>query len=169
MNTVLENMSKENSQNQNQSQSTLSAPLLITATIISVLLAIASSLNSVRHLFENTTEERKILSKVFTEYDHKSYVILKIKINNAVELEIYEKNNPDNSQLLKQKFILNDDSEAFLMVNSSALNLALIDVNKDGLLDIVCPTVDKNGNSRLNVFQYNSDIEQFLPYNALEN
>jgi len=169
MDKVLEKSTIENNQNLNSSKSVLSIPLLVTATLLSLLFAIASSMNSVRVIFENRTEERKILSKVFTEYGHKSFVILKIKINNAVELEIYEKIPPQNNQQLKQKFTLNDDSEAYLMVNSNALNLTLIDIDKDGLLDIVCPTVDKNGNSRLNVFQYNPDIEQFLPYTTSEN
>ena len=66
-------------------------------------------------------------------------------------------------QKLKQKFSFLDDTEAFLMMNENSENLALIDYDKDGFQDIVMPTVDKNGNSRLNIFKYNAELQQFMP------
>lgn len=147
-----------------ENEKSISVPLLIGALVLSLVFAIGSSMSSVRRIFNSSTEERKILAKAFTEYSGKAFVVFKIKTNTGIELEIYEKDFTNNNQQLKQRFPLNDDVEAFLMVNYDSMNLGLVDINSDGQLDIVAPTVDKNGNSRLNVFQYNSDLNSFVPY-----
>lgn len=148
----------------NENEKAISIPLLIGALVISLVFAIGSSMGSVRRMFNSNTEERKILAKAFAEYNSKVFVVFKIKTNLGVELEIYEKDLATNNQQFRQRFPLNDDVEAYLMVNNNSMNLGLIDVNNDGQMDIVAPTVDKNGNSRLNVFQFNSDLNSFVPY-----
>lgn len=146
-----------------ENEKTLSLPLLVASLIVSLIFAIGSSMTSVRKVFNSETEERKILSKVFAEYGEKVFVVFKIKTQNGIEVEIFEKDVYKGEQKFKQKFILSDDVDAYLMINSDSLNLGLVDVNKDGQLDVICPTVDKSGNSRLNVFQYNVDLSQFVP------
>ena len=73
-----------------------------------------------------------------------------------------------NNQHLKQKFSLTDDSEAFLMINNNSVNLGLDDVDHDGTLDIIAPTVDHNGNSRLNIFKFKPELDQFVPAQTVE-
>lgn len=141
----------------------LSMPLLVAALIISLIFAIGSSMTSVRNIFAPNSSERKILAKAFAQYDKSTFVIFKIKTHSGIELEVYEKAE-DGQQKFKQRFPLIDDTEAYLMVNSNSMNLGLVDANGDGQLDVIAPTVDKNGNSRLNVFQFNNDLLQFIPY-----
>ena len=148
----------------NENEKSISIPLLIGALVISLVFAVGSSMGSVRRMFNSNTEERKILAKAFAEYNGKAFVVFKIKTNVGIELEIYEKDLANNNQHFRQRFPLNDDVEAYLMVNDNSMNLGLIDVNNDGQMDIIAPTVDKNGNSRLNVFQFNSDLNSFVPY-----
>jgi len=169
MNTVANNTSNENVQLEKNENSRVAVSTFVIAFVLCLGFAVLSSVSSVRNLFLTDSTERKILSKIFTEYGEHQYTILKIKTATAIELEVYQKDNSTNQQLLKQKFNLNDDSEAYLMINTSALNLSLVDINKDGFLDIVAPTVDKYGNSRLNIFVYNSDIDQFTPSAPAEN
>lgn len=147
----------------------VSVSLLVGALILSLAFAIGSSMTSVRKIFTPTAEERKILAKAFAEFNDKVYVIFKIKTNNGIEIEFYEKESAKNAQILKQRVPLANDSEAYLMINSNSANLALVDVNHDGQMDIIAPTVDKNGNSRLNVFQFNNDLSQFVPYVEVPN
>lgn len=161
MNSITQDLHIKNEQLSHKQNSSVSKSISIIAIFLCFLVAILSSLASVRNYLVKDTTNRKILSKIYTEYADHQYTVLKIKTAQSIEIEIYEKEKSSNQQILKQKFNLNDDSEAYLMINSSALNLSLIDVNKDGFLDIVAPTVDKFGNSRLNVFVYNSDIDQF--------
>ncbi len=147
-----------------ENEKSISIPLLIGALVISLIFAVGSSMTSVRRIFDSNTEERKILAKVFTEYNGKAFVVFKIKTNAGIEIEIYEKDLANNNQQFKQRFPLSDDVEAYLMVNNNSMNLGLVDVNNDGQMDVIAPTVDKNGNSRLNVFQFNSDLNSFVPY-----
>lgn len=148
----------------NENEKSISIPLLVGALVISLIFAVGSSMTSVRKIFTPTTEERKILAKAFAQYQEKMFVIFKIKTNTGIELEIYLKDPNTNNQIFKQRFPLNDDSEAYLMVNNNSMNLGLVDVNTDGQMDIIAPTVDKSGNSRLNVFQFNSELDSFVPY-----
>lgn len=148
----------------NENEKSVSIPLLIGALVLSLVFAIGSSMASVRRIFNSTTEERKILAKAFADYNGKVFVVFKIKTNVGIDLEIYEKDLANNNQQFRQRFPLNDDVEAYLMVNNNSMNLGLVDVDGDGQMDIVAPTVDKNGNSRLNVFQFNSDLNSFVPY-----
>ncbi|MES2802255.1 MAG: hypothetical protein V4654_07165 [Bdellovibrionota bacterium] len=147
-----------------ENEKSISIPLLIGALVISLVFAVGSSMSSVRRIFYSNTEERKILAKAFTEYSGKAFVVFKIKTNAGVEIEIYEKDLANNNQQFKQRFQLSDDVEAYLMVNNNSMNLGLVDVNNDGQMDVIAPTVDKSGNSRLNVFQFNSDLNSFVPY-----
>lgn len=148
----------------NENEKSISIPLLMGALVISLVFAVGSSMTSVRRIFSPTTEERKILAKVFAQYQEKMFVIFKIKTNAGIEIEIYFKDQMTHHQVFKQRFSLNEDAEAYLMVNSNSMNLGLIDVNNDGQMDIIAPTADKNGNSRLNVFQYNKELDSFIPY-----
>ncbi|AZZ38073.1 hypothetical protein CIK05_15110 [Bdellovibrio sp. qaytius] len=148
----------------NENEKSVSVPLLIGALVLSLVFAVGSSMGSVRRMFNSNTEERKILAKAFADYNGKVFVVFKIKTNVGIELEIYEKDLANNNQQFKQRFPLNDDVEAYLMVNDNSMNLGLVDIDNDGQMDIIAPTVDKNGNSRLNVFQYNNDLNSFVPY-----
>ncbi len=135
---------------------------------MAVAIAILSTNSKIRiALSTNQIQTREILAKVFADFDDKKFVIFKIKTESSIDIEIYEK-DVDSNQHLKQKFSLTDDSEAFLMINNNSVNLGLNDVDHDGVLDIVAPTVDHSGNSRLNVFKYNSDLNQFVPLQAGE-
>ena len=147
-----------------ENEKSISMPLLISALVVALVFAIGSSMASVRRIFTPSTEERKILAKAFAQYHEKSFVVFKIKTNTGIEIEIYAKDPVSNNQQFKQRFPLNDDAEAYLMVNSNSMNLGLVDINADGQMDIVAPTADKNGNSRLNVFQYNPELDSFIPY-----
>ena len=147
-----------------ENEKSISIPLLMGALVISLIFAVGSSMNSVRRIFSPTTEERKILAKAFAQYQEKMFVIFKIKTNSGIEIEIYLKDQASNNQVFRQRFPLNDDAEAYLMVNSNSMNLGLVDINNDGQMDIIAPTADKNGNSRLNVFQYNPELDSFIPY-----
>lgn len=136
--------------------------------VAAAVVAILSSNSKIRSaLSTNQIQTRQILAKVFAEFAEKKFVIFKIKTESGIDIEIFEK-DADNNQHLKQKFSLTDDTEAFLMINNNSVNLGLNDVDHDGVLDIVAPTVDHSGNSRLNVFKYNNDLNQFVPLQAGE-
>lgn len=135
----------------------------IVIVLICLLFAILSSLTSVRQMLSSRKSERTVLAKVFAKYENKVFVVIKIRTESGLDVEVYEKDSENNQQKLKQKFSLNDDSDAYLMVKNDSINLGLFDVNKDGQLDIICPSVDRLGNSRLNIFEYSKELHQFIP------
>lgn len=136
--------------------------------LIALICAILSTRSEIRALVQsNTVQSREILGKIFTEFDQKNFVILKVKTESGIEIEIFEKDG-DNNQHLKQKFLLNDDSEAYLMINNNSVNLGLNDIDHDGIVDIIAPTVDQSGNSRLNIFKFNPELNQFVPLQPTE-
>jgi hypothetical protein len=142
--------------------------LLAILALIAILAAVASAMPQLRFFFNSQNiQTRQILAKTFADFESKKFVVLKIKTESGIDIEIYEKDQ-DNNQRLKQKFSLIDDTEAFLMINNNSVNLGLNDVDHDGVLDIISPTVDRGGNSRLNIFKYNSELDQFVPLQPTE-
>ncbi len=151
----------------NNSASTLenSKTYLIAAmTVVAIIIAVLSSSQTVRNYFSpasNGTTQRQILAKVFSTYDEINFVIFKIRTGEGIDIEIYEKDPETFFQKLKQKFSFPGDKDAFLLVDGNSISLALGDVDQNGIMDIVMPTVDQYGLSRLNVFKYDSDLKQF--------
>ncbi len=149
----------------NAALSKKSTPLygLIAMVVIAVIAAVVSSSNSFR-LALNPSENDKnriILAKIFTSYNSIQFVVFKIRTDVGIDIEIYEKDSTTFFQKLKQKFSFPDDKNAFLMIDGNSITLALSDVDKDGVDDIVVPTVDQYGLSRLNIFKYDADLNQF--------
>lgn len=137
--------------------------LYVALIVVALVFAVLSTNNSFRKLFSSENiQTREVVGKVFATFGEMNYVILKIKTETGIAVEFFEK-PATGQQKLKQKFSLGDDTEAFLMINDNSTNLSLVDTDKDGELDIVVPTVDRNGNSRLNVFKYQADLNQFVP------
>lgn len=139
--------------------------------LIAFVAAILSSMPALRNFISrasHTENERKILSKIFTNYDGINFVAFKIKTHNAIELEIYEKDAVTYSQKLKHKFTYPNDQDSFLIVEGNTVNLALSDIDQDNIKEILMPTVDQFGVSRLNIIKYNMDLKQFTQLVASE-
>ena len=140
---------------------------LILLVAVAAITAIASSLPNVQNKFKELIfqDDRQILAKITSFYgvQQNEYLILKIKDGSGLTIEIYERSKDSASQAFKQKFELIQDSDAYITLDRSTTNLALSDVNKDGQLDILAPSVDRNGNLRLNSFQFNTEYNTFEP------
>lgn len=138
--------------------------LLSLAVIAATLSSLPSVQNKTKALF--LEDRRVILAKVNAFYgvEQTEYLILKLKDSSGIQIEIYEMAGKQNTQQsFKQKFELTQDSDAYITLDKSTTNLALSDVDKDGQLDILAPSVDRNGNLRLNTFRFNSELSSFEP------
>lgn len=146
------------------------------AIIILAVLAIGAAVLSSLPIIQTKTralffskENRLILAKVNAFYgtDQKEYLILKIKDTSGIQIEIFEVNSQPQGlpaqQNFKQRFELLQDSDAYITLDKNTTNLALSDVDKDGQLDILAPSVDRNGNLRLNTYRFNSELKSFEP------
>lgn len=140
---------------------------LIVMLGIALVLAILASTPSVRLYFQSkfTAPDRIILSKVsgYIQAAQKQYLVFKVKEGHGLSIEVYEVSEKGDSQTLKQKFNLEDDSDSYVMIDKNTTNLALSDVDQDGSLEIIAPSVDRNGNSRLNTFKFDPNLNSFSP------
>lgn len=134
--------------------------LLAGAVLIAVLSALPSIQNKARGLLKS--EQRQVLAKITTYYgvEQQKFLVLKIKDTHGIAVEIYHEPT-EGPQILKQKFEMLNDADAFITLDKNSTGLALSDVDKDGQLDIIAPSVDRNGNLRLNTFKYNTDLGIF--------
>jgi len=136
--------------------------------IAAILIAVLSSLSGVQKklspLLDGQT--RTVLAKISSFYgvDQEQVLILKVKDSEGIRIEIFEIDKNTGAQKFKQKFDLYQDSDAYVTIDKNSTNLALSDVDKDGQLDILAPTVDRNGNLRLNTFRFNVELKMFEPY-----
>ena len=134
---------------------------------VALALAVASSLTSVQTVFKSllNKSDRQILAKITGYYglEQNEYLILKIKDSAGLQIEIYTKDKTTSQQTFKQKFELTQDTDAYITLDKNTTNLALSDVDKDGQLDILAPSVDRNGNLRLNSYRFNSELNSFEP------
>ena len=112
------------------------------------------------------TQQRVVLAKTsgYFSADQNQLLILKVKDQSGLQIEIYETLQNSNTQKFKQKFELTEDADSYVTLDKNSTNLALQDVDQDGHLDIIAPSVDRNGNLRLNTFRYNADTKLFEPY-----
>jgi hypothetical protein len=137
---------------------------LIGAILIAVLSSLSGVQKKLSPLLEN--QNRAILAKVNAFYgvDQFQYLILKVKDSQGISIEVYDINKGSGAQTFKQKFDLSQDADAYVTIDKNSTNLALSDVDKDGHLDILAPSVDRNGNLRLNTFRFNPELKGFEPY-----
>ncbi len=113
-----------------------------------------------------SSQPRVILAKIsgYFSAEQTQLLILKIKDQSGLQIEIYEISKDSGLQNFKQKFDLTEDADSYVTLDKNSTNLALQDVDHDGNPDIVAPSVDRNGNLRLNTFRYNADLKLFEPY-----
>lgn len=88
------------------------------------------------------------------------YTVAKVKTRDNIYLEVFE-NIVDQAPRLVERIELSDARDAFFNFNGQATNLAIDDIDGDGRYEILAPTFDRNLVGRLNVFQYNSDTNDF--------
>lgn len=141
--------------------------LSIVLIAVAVITAVASSIPSVQNYVKSllSKPERHILAKVTGYYgtNQNEFLILKLKDEFGIQIEIYETNKETSQQVFKQKFELTQDTDAYITLDKNTTNLALSDVDKDGQLDVLAPSVDRNGNLRLNAFRFNAGLNSFEP------
>lgn len=137
--------------------------LVVSALLIAALSSIPSFQNKLHDFFSQNN--RNVLAKVsgFFGLNQTEFLILKIQDELGLQIEVYEM-QPAETQVFRQKMSIAQDADAYITLDKDTTNLALSDVDKDGAFDIIAPSVDRNGNLRLNVFRYNDDLKAFEPY-----
>ena len=137
-----------------------------TLCLISLLLAalslIPASRDLIRHLV--LVNSRLVLAKAEGDLTGNGMrvAVVKVQTSDSLALEIFE--NLGNREGLKfvKRLVLPEKRDAYIDFRGNATNLALVDVNGDGKLEIIAPGFDENLVPRLNVFEFDLDRNEFL-------
>jgi hypothetical protein len=126
--------------------------------------------NHIRELF--ISETPVVLSTIEKDFfeDGRIIVFAKIKSTQGLFVEVYEKVTEGFPKTIT-KIKLPDSIDGFFHFRGQATNLALDDIDGDGVAEILAPSFDPNHIAHLNVYTYNKATEQFeaLPPSALDN
>jgi hypothetical protein len=139
--------------------------LAVLAMVLLTVAVIPSFRNSVKEIFSSS--ERIILAKVSGSItaEGPKVTVLKIRSKDSLVLEVYS-DDPGQENSLIAKIPLYETKDAYFVVNGNATNLALTDVDKDEILEIVAPTYNEQMVPRLNIFKYNRASKGFDRVNA---
>lgn len=88
--------------------------------------------------------------------------VLKVKTHEGLALEIYKTPLGGQDEALMDRLQLDEDRDAFVNIRSKITNLALMDLDGDGNLEIMAPTYDENLVPRLHVFTYDAKQDKFI-------
>jgi hypothetical protein len=116
------------------------------------------------HLFAPT---RKVIAKADADLTGKGdwMTVIKVQTEQGLFLEIYRIDREHATSSLIKRIHLDDSRDGYFTFRGNATNLALTDVNSDGVLDIVAPTFDESLIPRLNVYKYDPDVQDFIKLN----
>lgn len=150
----------ENSQPRRLLQSSLLIFLVLVALAVTAIAIIPSWRQGVRDLF--TPDTRRILAKVTGDLTGQGMrvTVLKIQTRDSLILEIYDDSKTDENPLMT-RITLPEKRDAYFQLKGNATNLALADIDNDGLLEIIAPTFDDQMVARLNIYKFNPTTRGF--------
>lgn len=107
--------------------------------------------------------DRKVIGKIDGNITQNGphITVVKIKTRQEISIEIFEKKSEQDSYQLKRKIDLPDIQDAYFNLYGEATNLALTDVDSDGVQEIIAPTLDQDLSPRLNVIKYDPTTGSF--------
>ncbi|MBE8162531.1 MAG: hypothetical protein HAW63_00885 [Bdellovibrionaceae bacterium] len=105
---------------------------------------------------------RKVTSVLISKVVAKQPIkIVKIQTSQGLFLEVYGVKQR-NAQPLLSKVKLQDPHDGYFQFATQSSNLALSDINNDGVLDIVSVGFDKNQKGHLSIYNFNYDTNSLV-------
>ncbi|MEK6772641.1 MAG: hypothetical protein AABY64_01765 [Bdellovibrionota bacterium] len=135
--------------------------LVFAAVILAAISAIPPWRQSVRAVL--SSDKREILATLVTQLTSKeeTYTILKIRQKEQLFVEVYKQADPHAESQFVGRINLNDRKDAFFTFRGQATNLAVSDIDQDGVQEILVPAYDQDMIARLNIFKYNLKTNSF--------
>lgn len=127
--------------------------LILLVILVSTVAAIPSLRDRVRSVV--LKPYRQVLAKVEGDLTGKNekVSVIKVKTETGLVVEVY-KTMEDNHERMISSQRIEERRDAFMNIRGEATNLALIDLDNDGILEILAPAYDENLVPRLHVFKY---------------
>lgn len=146
-------------------QRTLSNVVIATLAIAVVIVTAVASVPSWRAKLQSWVHSpyREVLAKARGDLTGKGDVIsvIKVRTEEGLRVEVYERNQDSDNEKLLASLLLEERRDAHFNIRGQATNLALVDLDGDGLLEIVAPAYDENLIPRLHVYHFDPNSRSF--------
>jgi hypothetical protein len=140
--------------------------LMAFLSILSMTIITAAAIPSLREKVKDAIfqDHREILAKVsgIVSADGLQVTVLKIKNKNNLSLEVFDSTN----MTLIEKISLEEMHDGYVTIKGNATNLALSDIDKDGVMEIVTASFNEQMIPRLNIFKFNPGSKSFDKINS---
>jgi len=96
-------------------------------------------------------------------HDGSSIKVVKLKTAEGIVLEFYnEALNGSRSKI--NRVIMPDTEDGFFNYHGQAIQLAVVDLDGDGKMELIAPTFDEKLFARLNPYHYDTEQKAFVPF-----
>lgn len=106
---------------------------------------------------------RQILAKVKGDIkgNGQFIVFVKVKTSDGLSVEAFSSDATETSTQYLGRQVLEERRDAYFHLRGSPTNLALLDVDQDGALEVLVPTFDESLVARLRVYKFHTDTGLF--------
>lgn len=132
---------------------------------ISIFMFFSPSINDYFKGFSQS-KKRLVLSKIETNSlnNQIKLTLIKVKQDQKLALEIYAHMN--HGLELIETLSLDGTFDAYLSLNDRTSNLLISNIDGDPGLEVIIPTYDSSMRPILNVYKYDSNLEEFKKVNT---
>ena len=112
-----------------------------------------------------TSKGQEMLSVVYGDLMHNgsSVKVVKFKTITGIVLEFYSESQ-NGARYLVSRVEIPNATDGFFDHRGQAVQLAVVDLDGDGKMELLSPTFDEQMLARLNPYHYSSEAEGFVPF-----
>lgn len=134
----------------------------VVALTLIVLASFPSLSSKIRDGFQRN-DNREVLAKASADFTGKGLLltVVKVRWKDSIMLEIFPYTNLKEETSMFDRIVISNAEDAYFMFQNNSTNLAITDIDNDGILEILAPTYDSQQNARLNTFKLRTDQKGF--------
>lgn len=111
--------------------------------------------------------ERTLLATVTGRFSgNQIYTIAKYSTYTGILIEVYQTSPEGGVKNLVDRVFLGDRKNAYFQINGESVQLALVDLTKDGSKELIAPTFDERLRAHLNAYQFDESLSRLVPLEA---
>jgi hypothetical protein len=121
---------------------------------VSVVASVPAWRDAVRSRFSGPY--REVLAKARGDLTGQGQIVsvIKLRTQEGIAIEIYELGHDNDTEKLMTRIKLDERRDGHFNIRGQATNLAMMDLDGDGLTEIIVPVYDENLIPRLHVFRF---------------
>lgn len=129
---------------------------------VSIVASVPSWRDAVRARFHGPF--RQVLAKARGDLTGQGLVVsvVKLKTQEGILVEVYERGLDSDTEHLLARLKFDERRDGHFNIRGQATNLALMDLDGDGILEIIVPVYDENLIPRLHVFRFDPNGKVFI-------